>query len=100
MFSQHSFSSQGGLVSPRLISILKSGINCGFSVGKEDTPGTIAGTTIQLEFTPEILNELKYQRFRHFVPLVQRSMEAVLLKAHNLPHALIAELVGVTEYIQ
>lgn len=53
--------------------------------------------TIQLEFTPEILSELKYQRFRHPAPLVQRRMEAVLLKAHNLAHAQIAELVGVTE---
>jgi len=53
--------------------------------------------TTHLEFTPEILSELKYQRFHHPAPLVQRRMEAVLLKAHNLAHAQIAELVGVTE---
>jgi len=53
--------------------------------------------TIQLEFTPEIISELKYQRFHHPAPLVQRRMEAVLLKAHHLAHAQIAELVGVTE---
>lgn len=53
--------------------------------------------TIQLEFTPEIISELKYQRFHHPVPLVQRRMEAVLLKAHNLAHAQISALVGVTE---
>jgi transposase len=53
--------------------------------------------TIQLEFTPEIISELKYQRFHHPAPVVQRRMEAVLLKAHDLAHAQIAELVGVTE---
>jgi len=53
--------------------------------------------TFQLEFTPETMTKLKYQRFRHLVPLVQRRMEALLLKAHNLPHTQIAELVDVTE---
>jgi len=53
--------------------------------------------TIQLEFTPEILKELYYQRYNHLAPLVQRRMEALWLKAHGLPHAQIAELVGVTE---
>lgn len=53
--------------------------------------------TIQLEFTAEIISELKYQRFHQPVALVQRRMEAVLLKAHNLGHAQIAELVGVRE---
>ena len=53
--------------------------------------------TTQLEITPEILEELRYQRFRHLVPLVQRRMETILLKAYNLPHAQIAEMVGITE---
>jgi len=53
--------------------------------------------TIQLEFTPEILKELYYQRYRHLAPLVQRRMDALWLKAHGLPHAQIAELVGGTE---
>jgi transposase len=53
--------------------------------------------TIQLEFTPEILKELYYQRYNHLAPLVQRRMDALWLKAHDLPHAQIAELVGVTE---
>jgi len=53
--------------------------------------------TIQLEFTPEILKELYYQRYRHLAPLVQRRMDALWLKAHGLAHAQIAELVGVTE---
>jgi transposase len=53
--------------------------------------------TTQLEFTPEILKELYYNRYNHLAPLVQRRMDALWLKAHNLPHAQIAELVGVTE---
>jgi len=53
--------------------------------------------TIQLEFTPEILKELYYHRYRHLAPLVQRRMDALWLKAHGLPHAQIAELVGISE---
>ena len=54
--------------------------------------------TTRLEFTPEILKELNYQRYHHLVPLVQRRMEAIwLVKAHQLPHAQIAVLVDVTE---
>jgi transposase len=53
--------------------------------------------TTRLEFTPEILKELNYQRYHHLVPLVQRRMEAIWLKAHQLPHAQIAVLVDVTE---
>ena len=53
--------------------------------------------TTQLEITPEILKELNYQRYNHPAPLVQRRMETLWLKGHGLPHAQIAELVGVTE---
>ena len=53
--------------------------------------------TIQLEFTPEILEEIHYQRYNHPAPLVQRRMEALWLKGHGLGHAQIAELVGVAE---
>lgn len=53
--------------------------------------------TIQLEFTPEKLQEIHYQRYNHPAPLVQRRMEAVWLKGHGLQHKQIAELVGVTE---
>ena len=52
--------------------------------------------TIQLEFTPELIAELRYQRYHHLAPLVQRRMEALLLKAHNLPHEQIEAIVGVT----
>jgi transposase len=53
--------------------------------------------TLQLEFTPETLKELLYHRYHHLAPLVQRRMDALWMKAHGLPHAQIAELVGVTE---
>lgn len=53
--------------------------------------------TIQLHLTPEILKEIYYQRYNHPSPLVQRRMDAVWLKGHELGHAQIAELVGVTE---
>jgi transposase len=53
--------------------------------------------TIQLEFTSEILKEIHYYRYNHLVPLVQRRMEALWLKGHDLPHAQIADLVGVSE---
>lgn len=53
--------------------------------------------TLQIEFTPEIIDTLNYERYHHPVPLVQRRMEALWLKSHDLPHGLIAKLVGVTE---
>lgn len=52
--------------------------------------------TIQLEFTPELIAELRYQRYHHLVPLVQRRMEALLLKAHDLHHNEIEAIVDVT----
>ncbi len=53
--------------------------------------------TTRIEFTPEIVDALNYERYHHPVPLVQRRMEALWLKSHNLSHSLIAKLVGVTE---
>ena len=53
--------------------------------------------TIQLEFTPETLSILNDERYSHPMPIVQRRMEALWLKSHNLPHAQIAKLVGICE---
>jgi len=53
--------------------------------------------TLHLEFTPETLTVLNDERYHHPVPLVQRRMEALWLKSHHLPHAQIAQLVGVCE---
>jgi transposase len=52
---------------------------------------------MQVEFTPEILAVLNYERYRHPLPLVQRRMEALWLKRHGLPHGQIAQLVNITE---
>jgi len=57
----------------------------------------IASMTTAIQFTPEIIETLNYERYHHPVPLVQRRMEVLWLKSHNLPHALIAKLAGVTE---
>ncbi len=48
--------------------------------------------TIHLEFTPEIIEALNYERFHHPLSLVQRRMEMLWLKRHGLPHAQIANL--------
>jgi len=53
--------------------------------------------TTRLEFPPETQDALNYERYHHPVPLVQRRMEVLWLKSHNLPHALIAKLAGVSE---
>lgn len=53
--------------------------------------------TTRIEFTPEIIDTLNHERYHHPVPLVQRRMEALWLKSHNLPHGLITKLVGVCE---
>jgi transposase len=52
---------------------------------------------LQLEFSPTDIVQLQHQRFHHPHPRVQRKMEALLLKAHGLPHAQIAKCVGVCE---
>lgn len=50
--------------------------------------------TIQLEFTSEQIAEIRYQRYNHLVPLVQRGMETLLLKAHHLSHEQIEGVTG------
>ena len=52
--------------------------------------------TIRLAFTPEEITELRYQRYNYPVPLVQRRMETLLLKACGLVHEQIEEIVGIT----
>ncbi len=57
----------------------------------------LARMTIQLEFTPEIQAALEQARYQYPHPMVQRRMETLWLKSHDLPHAQIAELAGVSE---
>ena len=53
--------------------------------------------TTQLEFTPEIQKALNYEHYHHPVSLVQRRMEVLWLKSHDLPHEQIAKLAGISE---
>lgn len=52
---------------------------------------------IEIEFTEEVINELRYQRFNHPHPRVQRKMEALLLKSDGLPHHRITRILGISE---
>jgi hypothetical protein len=52
---------------------------------------------LNLEFTPEDITELHYERFHHPHPRVQRKMEALYLKSKGYPHWEICELVQVSE---
>ncbi len=49
------------------------------------------------EFTDEEVKQLRYERYHHPHPLVQRKMEALLLKSKNLAHKQIGDLVGVSQ---
>jgi hypothetical protein len=40
------------------------------------------GVTKQFEFSPEIVEEINYQRYNHLAPVVQRRMDAMRFKAY------------------
>ena len=52
---------------------------------------------IKIEFTEEVIEKLRYERFHHPHPRVQRKMEALLLKSEGLPHHQITRILGVSE---
>lgn len=52
---------------------------------------------IRIEFTPEQIDELDYERYHYPHPKVQRKMEAVYLKGQGLPHAEICRLCRISE---
>jgi len=52
---------------------------------------------LEIKFTPEEQEPLRYERFHQPHPRVQQKLEAVLLKSHALPHAAIARIVGIQE---
>ena len=47
---------------------------------------------INIEFSPEEIDALEYERYHHPHPKVQRKMEAVYLKSQGLPHQEIRRL--------
>ena len=53
--------------------------------------------TKQFEFSPEIIEEINYQRYNHLAPIVQRRMDAIRLKAYGMLHKEIAEIIGIAE---
>jgi transposase len=52
---------------------------------------------IRIEFTAEAIEVLRYERFHHPHPLVQKKCEALLLKACNISTVKIAEILSVTQ---
>ena len=48
--------------------------------------------TIKIEFTPEAIDALEYERYHHPHPKVQRKMEALYLKSQGLEHQEIRRL--------
>jgi transposase len=50
----------------------------------------------QIEFSPDVLNEIARDRFEDLDPAVQRRMEVLWLKAHGETHQRIAELAGLS----
>lgn len=51
---------------------------------------------VHIQFTDEEIERLRYERFNHPHPKVQKKMEALLLKSQNLQHNVIAEIVGIS----
>jgi len=52
---------------------------------------------IRIEFTEDAIEKLRYERFHHPHPRVQRKMEALLLKSDGLPHHQITRILGISE---
>lgn len=50
---------------------------------------------IQLEFSPETIEQLQYQKRYHPHPRVRQKMEALYLKSLGMPHHQISQLVGI-----
>jgi transposase len=49
-----------------------------------------------LTFSPEVLAEIRHDRYHHPHPRVQRKMEVLWLKSQGLTHAAIADLADVS----
>lgn len=52
---------------------------------------------ISVEFSAEALEEIQYYSLNHPHPRVQQKMWSLWLKSHQIPHAKICELVGITD---
>jgi len=52
---------------------------------------------IEIEFTPEEIDALEYERYHHPDPKVQRKMEALYLKSQGIEHQEICRLVRISK---
>ena len=52
---------------------------------------------IRIEFTEEEIDKLRYERFHHPHPRVQRKMDALLWKSQGIPHRQICAILGISE---
>ena len=52
---------------------------------------------IHIDFTDEAIAQLRYERYHHPHPRVQRRMEALFLKSQGLSHGEVGKLVGVCQ---
>jgi transposase len=50
----------------------------------------------EFTFSPEVLAEIRHDRYHHPHPRVQRKMEVLWLKSRDMTHAAIAELADVS----
>lgn len=50
---------------------------------------------IHLEFSPETIGQLQYEKRRHPHPRVRQKMEALYLKSQGMPHYQICQLAGI-----
>ena len=61
------------------------------------TPTDPAVAMISIDFTPQDVDALHYERFHHPHPRVQEKMQAVYLKSQGLPHKEICRLSRISE---
>lgn len=52
---------------------------------------------INIDFTEEKIEQLRYERFNHPHPRVQKKMDALLLKSQDLTHKKIGEILGICQ---
>jgi hypothetical protein len=54
-------------------------------------------TVINIEFTPDTIDALEYERYHYPDPKVQKKMEVLYLKSQRLEHQTICRLCRLTE---
>jgi len=53
--------------------------------------------TIQIEFTPEVIDALEYERYHHPDPKAQKKMGVLYLKSQRVEHQEICRLCRITK---